>query len=70
MAEKFEGVRRKFRPEPIEIPEDAPLTPEELFDEDGDIPDDDEVIIGANHGADDNEDEEDEEEEDAIILTI
>ena len=37
-----------MRQPPEIIPDDAELRDEELFDEDGDIPDDDEVIIGAN----------------------
>lgn len=49
--------------EEIEIlADDAPLTDEELFDEDGDIPDDDEVIIGGNGVDDDEADEESEED--------
>lgn len=58
----FEGTRRVFRKPPEIIPDDAPLREEELFDENGDIPDDDEVIIGANGVEDDDDDEDDEDD--------
>lgn len=44
--------------EEIEILPDDVLPEEDIFDEDGDIPDNDEPIIGANNGADDEEEHE------------
>ena len=49
---------RKINKLPEIVPDAAPLFEEEVFDEDGDIPDNDEQIIGANNGADDEEEHE------------